>query len=412
MALAALAGLLPALPTGTAAARERLQLAGAVSLESTNYPGYFMRHRNTLGELTTMGVDLDRADATFYIRPGLTGAAGSVSFESFNYPGTFLRHQDFRIKQHRNDGAELFLKDATFYPRDAPCPQGTCRRYEASNVPGNFIRHSNYELWIAADDGSQLFALDSAWREVAPQAGIPGTYTMVLPVASSRPAYAERTFDDWAGRCYPYIPGSFSAGIVGWGQDEYGEWPNEIACMAAVWQLAVQFNWAPFDQVPSKVIEHAAVAYDEVQSPGCLGLAHGGIQLEAFPCWRSGGGSPEDKPNGCVDVRVPAWDWPNVPPPPGLIPSVPGPAPAVVRVGPHEWDVTEPIRWQRESGAMPLQPPGSQAIPGFGLLLTGWPTSLDQLTGDDDTICVSYLSNIRLVVTFRSFNDEPFVGPR
>jgi hypothetical protein len=37
-----------------------------VSFESVNYPNHFIRHRFFLGELTQVGSDLDRKDATLF----------------------------------------------------------------------------------------------------------------------------------------------------------------------------------------------------------------------------------------------------------------------------------------------------------------------------------------------------------
>lgn len=147
------------------------------SFESINYAARLIRHRNSLGEITPIISDLDRADATFRIISGLTGASGSVSFESKNYPGHFLRHQNSRMKLHPNDNSDLFRKDATFIASD----RGRFRpvRFESVNYPGHFIRHSNFELWIAQDDGSELFKADSTWRRLPPP------FPNVLPSALS-----------------------------------------------------------------------------------------------------------------------------------------------------------------------------------------------------------------------------------
>jgi hypothetical protein len=56
--------------------------------------------------------------------------------------------------------------------------------------------------------------------------------------------------------------------------------------------------------------------------------------------------------------------------------------------------VTEPFRWQTQRGAAPLG-----ATIGTGFLLAGGP-SLDDLTAEDSTDCVSRLSNITLHVTY------------
>jgi hypothetical protein len=67
---------------------------------------------------------------------------------------------------------------------------------------------------------------------------------------------------------------------------------------------------------------------------------------------------------GCLVVRVPSVDWVSATPQ-GLTPRV-GLSPAVLRVGAHEWDVTEPFSWQKVLGAAPLG-----ATLGLGFLLAG-----------------------------------------
>ncbi|MFD4033309.1 family 43 glycosylhydrolase [Streptomyces sp. NPDC058637] len=65
----------------------------AVSLESVNRPGHYLRHRH--GEVwldPTAGTTQYRADATWHRRQGLAGAS-LVSFESYNFPGRYLRHR-------------------------------------------------------------------------------------------------------------------------------------------------------------------------------------------------------------------------------------------------------------------------------------------------------------------------------
>jgi hypothetical protein len=121
---------------------------------------------------------------------------------------------------------------------------------------------------------------------------------------------------------------------------------------------------------------------------------------------------PEDKPNGCVVVRIPSTDWiggavaPN-----SEFPFITDPRPTVNRLAVREWDVTEPFLWQNVPGAMPLSPPtGPAFIPGFGFLLSGGLT-IDQLEAEDSTNCLSVISNIRLRTTYTVFEDEPFVGP-
>jgi hypothetical protein len=55
----------------------------------------------------------------------------------------------------------------------------------------------------------------------------------------------------------------------------------------------------------------------------------------------------------------------------------------IARIDSRRWDVPAPISWQLSS---PTPPVGGSA--GFGLLLSGWPMSTDQLTAQDNTVCV------------------------
>ena len=151
------------------------------SFESVNYPGYFVRHRLALGEISRLDPAsmLDRRDASWIVRPALSGISGAVSFESVNYPGTYLRHQIFRVKQQRYDGSELFRRDASFYQRSGLGSAGYS--YEAVNLPpGHFIRHSNYQLWVASNDNTPLFRQDASFNQRLPQYVEPGDCTSFL----------------------------------------------------------------------------------------------------------------------------------------------------------------------------------------------------------------------------------------
>jgi hypothetical protein len=227
----------------------------------------------------------------------------------------------------------------------------------------------------------------------------PGTHTITLSVAHSRWASGLKEFETIFSTCDASKVQEQSRGRVGWGQTE-----NE-GCFAYVAQLAVLFNTTPLDRIPDKIINRAVLTYDE--SRDCWQPPEGMIPAGArvgppIDCWQDGDGRPEDKPNGCVVVRVPSQEWLNAPPS-GLRPYISHPSgrPAVRRLGPREWDVTEPFSWQTVPTSMPLQPPSGPPLSrGFGFLLTGEITSLDQLTGDDDTFCLSAVSNIRLLVTY------------
>jgi hypothetical protein len=128
-------------------------------------PGSMMRHRNSLGEISGISSDLDRADATFRIHPG---AGDTVRLEASNFPGHFLRHQNFRVHLHRDDGSALFQQDSTF--RTSRRGPFSWTRLESTNLPGHFLRHRNFELWVDPHEPSALFANDSTWRRLPPPA--------------------------------------------------------------------------------------------------------------------------------------------------------------------------------------------------------------------------------------------------
>ncbi|CAG8573310.1 11438_t:CDS:2 [Diversispora eburnea] len=87
-----------------------------VSLESFNYPGYYVSHHNFLGFILKVNQSTDvMDDIQFNLVDGLDGQG--YSFESVNNPGYYLRHQNYRIKLHIHDGSDLFKKDASFHAR-------------------------------------------------------------------------------------------------------------------------------------------------------------------------------------------------------------------------------------------------------------------------------------------------------
>lgn len=86
---------------------------GTVSLESANFPGYYLRHRNyEIWLESDNGSSLFRADASFYRRSGLASSAG-VSLESYNFPGYYLRHYEY-VMYLQQIGTATDQADATY----------------------------------------------------------------------------------------------------------------------------------------------------------------------------------------------------------------------------------------------------------------------------------------------------------
>jgi hypothetical protein len=127
--------------------RAGLVIGRRVSLEPVSRPGFRLRHRDfraRVDRLSSASRPLDRADATFTVRAGLADAAGCVSLESVNYPGFFLRHQNFALFLQRNDHGKLFTADATF------CPSTTrgATVLRSLNYPDRYLVESRSLLFL------------------------------------------------------------------------------------------------------------------------------------------------------------------------------------------------------------------------------------------------------------------------
>jgi hypothetical protein len=160
------AALPPPKPIKPLGKRATWEYGSSITLDAFSPLGFSVRHRNFLGELTKIdrGNQVDREDATFILRPALNGNADAVSFESVNYPGLFLRHQDFRLKLSKNDNSPLFKDDASFFKRAALAGGAATASFEASKYPGFYIRHRDFHLWLEKNDPpSDIFKKDATF---------------------------------------------------------------------------------------------------------------------------------------------------------------------------------------------------------------------------------------------------------
>jgi hypothetical protein len=113
-----------------------------VRLRSHNVPDRYLRHWEFRARLDPNVTAL--ADSQFRIVPGLAGG-GSVSLESTNYPGSYLRHRNNEAWVDRADGTALFNADASFQRRSG-LADATGVSFESVNFPGRYLRHVNYLL--------------------------------------------------------------------------------------------------------------------------------------------------------------------------------------------------------------------------------------------------------------------------
>jgi hypothetical protein len=216
----------------------------------------------------------------------------------------------------------------------------------------------------------------------------PGQHIVRVGVTQSRSVQEHKTF---SGCSLAPTLGDLSHG-VGWGQVERDALIND-SCVAFVYERAVQFDFTLLDSIPNKRIDRVVLSYDETENPPCEGPS-----CLFLLSWSNGDGDHELKPDGCAVVRVPAFDWINnggqiqgrLP----TLEGVPEGGQAPQRLNARQWDVTTPMSWQLVHSATPL---GGRR--GHGLLLSGGP-SIDDLGADDNTRCLSLLSNITLDITY------------
>ncbi|MEQ4305269.1 sigma-70 family RNA polymerase sigma factor [Plantactinospora sp. B6F1] len=107
---------------GDAAGRRRATfeavpgLADATCVSFRAEDGRYLRHLSWRVRLSAdTGTELFRGDATFCARGGV--APGSVSLESSNYPGWFLRHRNFELWVDQSTDDPVFRADMSFRVR-------------------------------------------------------------------------------------------------------------------------------------------------------------------------------------------------------------------------------------------------------------------------------------------------------
>jgi GH43 family beta-xylosidase len=108
-----------------------------VRLRSQNHPDRYIRHYSYRARIEANVTNL--ADSQFRIVAGLAGG-GTMSLESTNLPGYYLRHRNLEAWVERNDGSATFRNDASFFRR-AGLADSAGASFESYNFPGSYLRH-------------------------------------------------------------------------------------------------------------------------------------------------------------------------------------------------------------------------------------------------------------------------------
>jgi hypothetical protein len=112
-----------------------LRVGGTISLAVSGGSGETARHRRNSSDLLNSG---------FVVRSASTD--GCVSLESADYPGFYLRHRDFVLHLDRSDGSAGFRQDSAFCP--VPAGDGSVR-LRSANYPDRYVTAYRSRLFLA-----------------------------------------------------------------------------------------------------------------------------------------------------------------------------------------------------------------------------------------------------------------------
>ena len=115
-------------------------------LRTYSDPNRYLRHWDYRARIDANPTNL--ADSQFRQVTGLAGS-GTVSLESTNFPGYFLRHKNFEVWLERNDGTAAFRNDASFYRR-AGLADSAGVSLESYNYAGRYVRQASALLYVQA----------------------------------------------------------------------------------------------------------------------------------------------------------------------------------------------------------------------------------------------------------------------
>lgn len=144
---------------------QSLKVGAIVKLNSVNYPKNYVKNAGAEVKIQPLNNAADEEAATFKVVKGLAGCADCISFESLAQPGFYLRHAGWILRQHRNDGSDLFRKDASF--KVIPGLVGKGVSFESVNYPGKYLRHQGFVMKLHKRDGSMLFNKDASFVAVS-----------------------------------------------------------------------------------------------------------------------------------------------------------------------------------------------------------------------------------------------------
>jgi hypothetical protein len=239
---------------------------------------------------------------------------------------------------------------------------------------------------LAAESGAQVTPGRTLGKRTALAVGQPGLHRIepFRPV-QTQPFYRHRTRSSFSGGCGRYaVPLPALQNTAGFYNveldDSFGN-----ACGGGHVEVALLFDLAPIKNYGG-IVRSASLEVTQSAYPDCDWLVS--VTSVDRHCYSDGAGRPEAKPRGCFAVEV-LSHWPQTPAggAPGFatIPNM------RFELAGDRFNVTDAIHRQ-VSGVL-------GGPPGAGLLLKPYLTT-DRLDGQDNTKCLSAISNVLLRVTY------------
>jgi hypothetical protein len=139
----------------------------AFQFQSFNFPEFFIRHHDFLGELSREVVGREKEFAFNLVDRGHDAQHRRlVSLSSVFPEHLFLRHRDFRLRLEGPSGTadELFKQDSTFFLEEglAAPNDNNAVSFRSFNFPDRYIRHRDFHLFVEPR-GSANLVLDATF---------------------------------------------------------------------------------------------------------------------------------------------------------------------------------------------------------------------------------------------------------
>lgn len=89
------------------------QAQTVASFETTNFPGSFLQHADSVGYIRAAGNENERNNSSFVITPSPFGNNAVFLLTAMD-PTKYIRHQNLQIFAARNEHSIAFYEDASF----------------------------------------------------------------------------------------------------------------------------------------------------------------------------------------------------------------------------------------------------------------------------------------------------------